>query len=282
MAYAGRLDPMASGKLLILIGDECKKQERYHALDKEYEFSILFGISSDTGDVLGRLDFENTAPKVGEADLRRVAHTLTGPITLPYPHFSSKTVGGKPLHVWTLENRINEIEIPTYSAEIYKLSLKNIVCKSGNEITEEALSKIETIPPVTEESKALGRDFRRDDVRHDWKKFREKYGEDTYTIATFTCICSSGLYMRSLAEVIAEKLDTRGLAPTPTLASFCDDVTPSKNKLPQKNKVGLREKNNSKTEQRQSGCRGLAYSIHRSEIGTYRKLWGLGFWTKRF
>jgi len=25
LAYAGRLDPMASGKLLILIGDECKK-----------------------------------------------------------------------------------------------------------------------------------------------------------------------------------------------------------------------------------------------------------------
>lgn len=53
MAYAGRLDPMAEGKLLVLQGDECKVQEKYHSLDKEYEFEVLFGVSSDTADVLG-------------------------------------------------------------------------------------------------------------------------------------------------------------------------------------------------------------------------------------
>ncbi|MCA9363758.1 hypothetical protein KC727_00880, partial [Candidatus Kaiserbacteria bacterium] len=53
LAYAGRLDPMASGKLLVLIGDECKKQEQYHTLDKEYTFEVLFGVRSDTADVLG-------------------------------------------------------------------------------------------------------------------------------------------------------------------------------------------------------------------------------------
>ena len=56
MAYAGRLDPMASGKLLILLGEECKNQTNYHGLDKEYEFSVLLGIGSDTHDVLGRLE----------------------------------------------------------------------------------------------------------------------------------------------------------------------------------------------------------------------------------
>ncbi len=53
LAYAGRLDPMASGKLLILIGEECKQQARYHGLDKRYEFQVLCGFSSDSGDVLG-------------------------------------------------------------------------------------------------------------------------------------------------------------------------------------------------------------------------------------
>ena len=32
MAYAGRLDPMASGRLLILLGDECKNQANYHKI----------------------------------------------------------------------------------------------------------------------------------------------------------------------------------------------------------------------------------------------------------
>ncbi|NCN52267.1 hypothetical protein GW943_00430 [Candidatus Parcubacteria bacterium] len=211
MAYAGRLDPMASGTLLILIGDECKQQEKYHALDKEYEFSVLFGASSDTGDVLGRITAMD-APDVSEANIRRVLPTLVGPITLPYPHFSSKTVRGKPLHVWTLENRLDEIDIPTYTSTIYTLTLNTVIQKSGVDISKEALTKIETIPPVTEASKALGRDFRRDDVRKDWKQFEETHGSEIYTIATFTCKASSGMYMRSLSEIIAQKLGTTGLA----------------------------------------------------------------------
>src|SRR3989344_4155540 len=53
MTYAGRLDPMAEGKLLILTGEDCKRRERYDGLDKEYVFEIAFGIESDTGDILG-------------------------------------------------------------------------------------------------------------------------------------------------------------------------------------------------------------------------------------
>ena len=53
MTYAGRLDPMAEGDLLILIGEECKKKDAYLGLDKEYEVEVLFGIETDTHDVLG-------------------------------------------------------------------------------------------------------------------------------------------------------------------------------------------------------------------------------------
>jgi tRNA U55 pseudouridine synthase TruB len=52
LAYAGRLDPMATGKLLVLMGEECKRQETYHNLDKEYEFEVLFGFNTDTFDVV--------------------------------------------------------------------------------------------------------------------------------------------------------------------------------------------------------------------------------------
>ena len=36
MTYAGRLDPMAEGLLIILTGEECKNKEKYLVLDKEY------------------------------------------------------------------------------------------------------------------------------------------------------------------------------------------------------------------------------------------------------
>lgn len=226
MTYAGRLDPMASGKLLILLGDECKRQTEYRNLDKEYEFEVLFGVRSDTGDVLGRL-VECDGVEVSYGNLHTVTRKLSGKIQLPYPHFSSKTVKGKPLHTWTLEGRINEIEIPTKQSVIYKIKCVGIYTKTRTEIHQYATTKIETISRVTDPSKALGNDFRRTDVRKDWNKLMHNNSpNDIFYIAKFICIASSGTYMRTLSEVIAKKINT---------------------------------------------C-GLAYSIHRTKIGTYKKV----------
>lgn len=236
LAYAGRLDPMASGKLLILIGEECKRQETYHSLDKEYIFSVLFGVNSDTADILG-LVTQCTHVPISTDAITNVAKQLTGPIELPYPHFSSKTVEGKPLHVWTLEHRLDEIEIPIKKSTIYKLNLLDVQDVSFSDLFETALQKIDTVTRVTAESKRLGRDFRRVDVRTAWDALYATQRDHTYQVATFSCIASSGTYMRTLAEYIAKELGT---------------------------------------------C-GLAYSIHRKTIGTYRPLFkSLGVWTKRF
>lgn len=217
LAYAGRLDPMASGKLLILIGDECKKQTAYHALDKRYEFSVLCGVSSDTADVLGRLNFPDTPPQLNTDTIRSITRSLVGSISLPYPLFSAKTVKGKPLHMWTLENRLDEITIPTQTSTVYSLTLTRTETKSRLTITKEALAKINSIPPVTDERKALGNDFRRSDVRADWQRFQDAgHVTDRFTILHFACIASSGTYMRSLAEEIGCRLNPE--TPIPTLA----------------------------------------------------------------
>lgn len=220
LAYAGRLDPMASGKLLVLIGDECKQQEKYHGLDKAYDFSVLLGIDSDTHDVLGRLTTYNEAsPTELESSLQQIADNLVGDIELPYPHFSSKTIQGKPLHQWTLEGRLKEITIPTNNSTIYSLKLTTIQTKTRKEVAQEARHKIDLLPEVTEASKALGQDFRRKDVRADWAEISSgNFGPhnsplpDSYKIAHFHCIASSGTYMRSLAHLIGQKLDIGALA----------------------------------------------------------------------
>jgi tRNA pseudouridine(55) synthase len=236
LTYAGRLDPMASGKLLVLIGEECKRKEQYLALDKTYQFSVLLGIGSDTHDVLGRLHVESSyeinPPPEGvptlETQLRNICANLTGDIELPYPHFSSKTVQGKPLHMWTLEGRLDEISIPTKASTIYSLQLDNIETKTRAAVCAEARAKIDTIPEVTEASKTLGNNFRRKDVRQDWEQIKNWPTSDVgqldwysslalpelYKIAHFTCVASSGTYMRTLAKLIGQKLTT----PIPSLA----------------------------------------------------------------
>jgi tRNA pseudouridine55 synthase len=216
MAYAGRLDPLASGKLLILLGDECKNQTDYHGLDKEYEFSVLLGIESDSQDVMGRLNTQKNNRAhctISEDELVAVASQLVGDITLPYPIFSSKTVQGKPLHTWTMEGRLDEIEIPTKQSTIYTLSLTKLEHKSRQTVVSEALQKVNSIPPVTELRKAIGNDFRRVDVRQDWNTILTNDTlPSSYQIAHFTCTASSGTYMRTLASTIATKLGTIGLA----------------------------------------------------------------------
>jgi len=232
MTYAGRLDPMASGTLLVLLGDECKNQTEYHNLDKEYEFSVLLGIGSDSHDVLGRLQTAPASPALPSTHtlLARPSQThprtvttalselqeklqlisdedLTGNIELPYPHFSAKTVQGKPLHMWTLENRLDEIEIPTKQSIIYSLTLDSIETKSRAEVCREARTKINTIPEVTEDTKTLGNDFRRVDVRQDWENILSDNSlPEHYYIAHFTCNASSGTYMRTLAHLIGQRL----------------------------------------------------------------------------
>ncbi len=237
LAYAGRLDPMASGKLLVLIGKECKRQADYHGLDKAYEFSVLFGMKSDTADVLGLLSPQPSAAPVASAALNRIARSLIGAIELPYPHFSSKTVRGKPLHTWTLEGRLDEIDIPTKQSTIYKLKHTGTQTCNTKQLHDQALAKIQSLPPVTDPRKVIGNDFRRTDVCASWQQLADTYPDQTWQIAHFTCIASSGTYMRTLAEVIA----------------------------------------------REAGTVGLAWSIHRTQLGRYQQFIGpLRWWTSRF
>ncbi len=211
LAYAGRLDPMAEGVLLVLIGDECKRQEKYHGLDKEYEFEILFGFSSDTGDVLG-LATEQSGPEIDRGTIQKAVKKFMGEVTFPYPKFSSKTVQGKPLHVWTLENKLHEIEIPEKTSRIYSLSLVRTQKLERKELRRQIFEKIDSIPEVTDPRKALGADFRRVAIRARWNELFEKTQHAEFEIARFKCVCSSGTYMRTLAEAIAKELGTGGLA----------------------------------------------------------------------
>lgn len=55
VTYAGRLDPMASGLLLVLSGDDVHKKDSMLEHTKTYEFTILLGVATDTGDILGKI-----------------------------------------------------------------------------------------------------------------------------------------------------------------------------------------------------------------------------------
>jgi tRNA pseudouridine(55) synthase len=211
-SYAGRLDPMADGKLLVLLGDECKKQKEYTALDKEYEIEIVLDLATDTGDVLGLAEYSNTQTQSNEANLPKTLQAQEGPHVLPYPIFSSKTVRGKPLFLYALEGKIDEIEIPTHIEDIYKITLlgiRKVAAKDLHTLIMETLSKT---PRSEEPSKKLGADFRIDAITDKWESIFETVPERSFQILRLGVTCASGTYMRTLAGRIGKDLGSDALA----------------------------------------------------------------------
>ena len=125
MTYAGRLDPMATGLLLVLAGEETKNKEKYLNLPKQYEFEILFGVATDTYDILGKITTAPPRQRLGgkkelENEIKNNLKYLTGKFMQKYPPYSSKTVKGKPLFQYAREDI--DVEIP--KREVFVKELK--------------------------------------------------------------------------------------------------------------------------------------------------------------
>lgn len=211
-SYAGRLDPMASGTLLILLGDECKKQDQYTRLDKEYEIEVVLDLESDTGDVLGLPSYGGRITKPEKGEAARALRLVRGTHTVPYPAFSSKTVNGKPLFLHMLEGTLGTIEIPKHEETLYGLSL--LACTEiSKELLKTRLVDLLALAPRSHEpSKRLGADFRQDEIRAAWDAVFDALPARSFTVIHLRVSCASGTYMRTLASRIAKELDTTGLA----------------------------------------------------------------------
>jgi tRNA pseudouridine(55) synthase len=211
LSYAGRLDPMASGKLLVLIGDTCKHQGDFTKLDKEYQVEVLLGVGTDTGDVLGLPQEEKgVSPRVDE--IHDALKKEVGVHTVPYPAFSSKTVHGKPLFLYALEGTLAQINIPTHQETFHAIRLVKVDTYTKEELRERVRTQLAKTPRTTEPSKKLGADFRIDDITTAWEELLRESAQESFTVLTITVTSGSGAYMRSLAGRIGASLGTNGLA----------------------------------------------------------------------
>lgn len=190
MTYAGRLDPMAYGKLLILIGDECKNKEKYLGLDKEYEIEVLFGIATDSYDALGLVskvvDIGNGGTEIVDKIVREEMAKYPMNFEQSYPPFSSKTVGGSQLHIHAKSGTLPE-EMPIKKVTIYEMELLGQSYISSQELKKKVIFEIN----------AVKGDFRQKEIIDRWSEVLQI--ERTFPVFKFRVKCSSGTYMRSLA-----------------------------------------------------------------------------------
>ena len=98
VGHTGTLDPMATGVLVILVGNAVKASELLVTGEKIYEATIKLGITTDTQDTTGKTlsVFEGTLPTLEE--LKAVLPAFTGDISQLPPMYSALKVGGKKLY----------------------------------------------------------------------------------------------------------------------------------------------------------------------------------------
>lgn len=197
MTYAGRLDPLASGRLLVLIGDECKQKEKYLGADKEYEIEILLGFSTDTYDVLGKITEmrPQDVPSCNdfEALLKDHLPELTGTHIWTYPPYSSKTLNGKPLFEYAREGKLDEINVPERDMTFYEIEFLGCQTESRKKIITKILGKIEKVKG----------DFRQKEIISGWEDVEFK---GDFLILKLKVQCSAGSYMRTLAKEIGNRI----------------------------------------------------------------------------
>lgn len=199
ITYAGRLDPMAEGLMILLVGEEVHEKEKYLGLPKTYSFDVLFGVSTDTHDALGVID-ETSVPNLGEENIFNTAQTFVGEFNQSYPMFSSKTVSGKPLFMYAKEKE--EVIVPTHAVELFNIELISSRAMSGEECVKDAVRRIQSV----------NGDFRQRECISSWETFSKSYSENSFLCVRFTATVSSGFYVRMFARDLAKKLGKVGLA----------------------------------------------------------------------
>jgi tRNA pseudouridine(55) synthase len=199
MSYAGRLDPMAEGEMLILVGDEENRQrQEFLGFDKEYEADILIGCATDTYDLLGLVtqykDANITA--LQQKKIRKIISDFTKKKTQVYPEFSSKTVQGRPLFEWKKSGQIDQIVVPKRKISIAKAKFLSFEKVSIRDL----LSYIESHIPL------VHGDFRQKEIIEYWRVIFSKMNTEHLPIARVLFRVSSGTYIRGLANELGIKL----------------------------------------------------------------------------
>ncbi|HMS23344.1 MAG TPA: tRNA pseudouridine(55) synthase TruB [Candidatus Saccharibacteria bacterium] len=94
VGHAGTLDPLATGLLIVLVGDECKNQDKYMKLDKTYEVELKLGETSTTDD--GEGEITKISDKVPtKSEVIDTINSFIGEINQVPPIFSAIKVDGK-------------------------------------------------------------------------------------------------------------------------------------------------------------------------------------------
>lgn len=193
LAYAGRLDPMATGLIPVLQGEQLQHQEDYWHLPKRYEATVLIGIKTDSYDLLG-IPTRMHMPTQNPERVTAVVRGLVGKIYLAVPVYSSYRHEGKPLFAWAKDDVDGPPVVPVKRMAISQIDVRSTSVISGASLRDMVHERVALVEG----------DFRQMETISAWDALIS--GEDEWTTVSLDIHCGGGTYVRSLAHEIGRRL----------------------------------------------------------------------------
>lgn len=119
IGHTGTLDPMATGLMVVCIGEATKLSDYLTNQDKKYSVKMLLGVETDTYDVTGRIVFASVVNKDEIYIKERVKRFIGKQMQTP-PIYSAIRVEGKRAYEYARQG--DEVKLKPRKIEIYDIS----------------------------------------------------------------------------------------------------------------------------------------------------------------
>lgn len=206
LGYAGRLDPLAEGLLLLLVGDENQRVMEYRSLSKVYEIDVLFGLRTDSYDLAGYVSDSIFDTSTFEQDKSTLfAEALRGQVGTmeqTFPPFSSVKVDGHPAFYWARRGEVPKSGWPKRVRTIHEIEHIRSTLVEGRTVATNAMEDIES----------LQGEFRQTELIARWRQLEERLQSMRFFQCTLRVSCSSGTFMRAIAHSLGTELGVGALA----------------------------------------------------------------------
>lgn len=199
VGHAGTLDPLATGVLLVCIGNACKQAQAFQATDKEYVAGVCFGATTPSYDLEKDIDRRMPYGNVSEQSLRSVLPSFIGEQDQVAPLFSAKQVDG--VRAYELARKLYR-EGKTVDDAARELLQVNRINITGMVLETYGTS------PGEDTGTADGNTASSAQVSGASSRINVAVLPPGLPVATIRVACSKGTYIRALARDLGEKLGT--------------------------------------------------------------------------
>lgn len=138
IGHTGTLDPLASGVLVLCLGQATRLVEYYQGHAKQYYAEIVLGRATDTYDALGQVTNTKPVPLLDPDKIETVLQQFRGEIDQMPPAYSAIKQGGESLH--RKARRGEEVTLTPRQVNFYQLDFINYTSSDKQNESEARLT----------------------------------------------------------------------------------------------------------------------------------------------